>query len=263
VTRNLTWTPFYSYFKREVSRFFKVIYQTIATPLISSTLYLLIFGLSIGQEIEISPSVSYLMFLIPGLVMVTSLRNAFDNAIGSIATAKFCGELEDLRSSPLSPTQIAWGSALAATLRGLVVGAITLGIGFLLTLFSEESWLHFAHPVLFFFFLILGSLVFSHIGLAVGLLSKNFEQVSAINTFILLPLVYLGGVFFSLHLLHPIWQLFSRFNPLLYMVNGVRYGMLGISDVDIVFATIVTIASWALSYLFVLWSLKVGSYKRW
>jgi len=255
--------PLWTIFQREVRRFMKVIFQTIATPLISSGLYLLIFGVSIGNEIDVGKGLSYLAFLIPGLVMMTTLRNALENAVGSIVTSKFVGELEDLRMAPLSSSQIVWGNALAAILRGIIVGIVTLGVGYLFYWINEGELYQVQHPEILFLFLVIGGLAFAHLGLAICMVSTNFEQVNAINTFILLPLIYLGGVFFSLEQLHPFWQVVSQFNPLLYMVNGVRYGMLGVSDVSLATSFAVTVVTWAVFYVVAIWSLKKGSYKRW
>jgi len=263
MTANIMLIPFWTVFMREVRRFMKVIFQTIATPLINSALYLLIFGVSIGNEIDVGKGISYLAFLIPGLVMMTVLRNSLENAVGSIVTSKFVGELEDLRMVPLSTTQIVWGNGLAAILRGLVVGLVTLGVGYLFFWFVHHEVFPLAHPLILTTFLLIGGLAFAHLGLAICMLATNFEQVSAINTFLLLPLIYLGGVFFSLDQLHLFWQVLSQFNPLLYMVNGVRFGMLGVSDVDVGFALGVTLMTWILFYALAVWSLKKGSYKRW
>lgn len=259
----IEFVPFWTIFMREVRRFMKVIFQTIATPLISSALYLLIFGVSIGNEIDVGKGISYLAFLIPGLVMMTVLRNSLENAVGSIVTSKFVGELEDLRMAPLTTAQIVWGNGLAAILRGILVGVVTLGVGYLFFWLVNEQIFPFKYPLILLVFLIIGGLAFAHLGLAICMLATNFEQVSAINTFLLLPLIYLGGVFFSLDQLHPFWQVLSQFNPLLYMVNGVRYGMLGVSDVGVGFSLAVTFLTWIIFYALAIWSLKKGSYKRW
>lgn len=260
---NQVWIPFVTVFQREVRRFLKVIFQTIATPLISSTLYLLIFGVSIGSDIEVGKGISYLAFLIPGLVMMTTLRNSLENASGSITTSKFVGELEDLRMAPLSPTQIVWGNGLAAIFRGIIVGLITLGVGYIFFWIMNEKLYRIEHPWILAGFLFVGGMAFANLGLSICMLATNFEQVTAINTFLLLPLIYLGGVFFSLNQLHSFWQVLSQFNPLLYMVNGVRYGMLGKSDVDVGLCFAVTFFTWICFYILAIWSLKKGSYKRW
>jgi len=261
--KDLTWTPFFAIFYREIRRFFKVIFQTVATPLISTTLYLLIFGVSIGKEISDIQNVSYLGFLIPGLVMMAILRNAFDNASGSIITAKFTGELEGLKMAPLSPNQIIFGIGFASVVRGWIVGALTWLIGLIFMNATEQPLpLPPQLSVLILFFL-MGGLAFACLGITTTMFAKNIEEISAVNTFLLVPLIYLGGVFFSLEQLHPIWQTISRFNPLLYFVNGVRFGMLGISDLDPVFCFIVSLATTFLFYLAAVWGVKKGSYQSW
>lgn len=260
---NLYWSPFYSLLTREIRRFLKVIFQTVATPLISTTLYLLIFGVSIGKALEKIHNFSYLAFLIPGLLMMSTLRNAFDNSSGSIITSKFSGELEDLRIAPLSPIQIAWANGLGGLCRGLIVGLITLVIGSIFYWIDQQEFLPIHSPFLLLCFLVFGGLAFANLGLCVAMLSKNFEQVSAVNTFALLPLIYLGGVFFSLEHLHPFWQTLSLLNPLLYLVNGVRYSMLGSSDVDLYVSLSVAFFSCVLFHLGAIFSLKKGSYHKW
>lgn len=259
----LTWTPFFSLFSREVHRFFKVIFQTLATPLISATLYLMIFGVSIGKEIQNIRDFPYLAFLIPGLVMMGTLRNAFDNSSGSIIISKFCGELEDLQVAPISPTQIAWANGLGGLVRGLIVGSITLIIGIAFYWVAYKTFLSISHPFLLLFFMFCGGLAFANLGLAVAMQSVNFEHVSAINTFILLPLIYLGGVFFSLDHLHPFWQTLSQFNPLFYLINGVRYSILGSSDVNITLSFLVSLLTLIAFHSLAVWSLKKGSYHCW
>lgn len=259
----LRFTPFIALFTREVRRFFKIIFQSIATPLISTTLYLLIFGVSIGRDIQIGEGVSYLLFLIPGLMMMTTLRNTLENAMGSIVVMRFCGELEELRIAPITPTQIVWGNGLGALLRGLIVGLLTLLVGLIFYYLMHGTLFEVKHPMLALFFLIVGGLAFAHLGLIMSMFASSFEQVNAINVFILLPMIYLGGVFFSLEQLHPFWQTLSQFNPLLYFVNGMRYSILGVSDVNIYLATGVLVASMVILNLFAIFSLKRGSYQRW
>lgn len=256
-------SPFLALLYREVRRSFKIFYQTIATPLISTGLYLLIFGVSIGKEIKDIHHFSYLAFLIPGLMMMSNLRNTFENAMGSIVVMRFCGELEELRMLPISPTQIAWGNGLGALLRGLIVGYLTLLLGMIFYWFTNGEILTIQHPWLCLLFLVLSGLSFAHLGLTISMYATNFEHINAVNTFILLPLIYLGGVFFSLEQLHPYWQTLSKLNPLLYMVNGLRYSVLGISDVNIETALVVSICSFLALHLMAIRSLQNGLYSRW
>ncbi len=260
---SLYFIPFFALLRREILRFLKVIYQTLATPLINTTLYLLVFGVSIGKEINMLGDITYLAFLIPGLVMMSALRNSFDNSTSSIVTSKFCGELEDLRMVPISNVQIAWAKSLGSLVRGVFVASLTLFIGLVFYRYTEGVWLQIHSPLALAFFVITGSLAFANLGLGVAMQAKTFEQVNAIQVFILLPLIYLGGVFFSLENLHPFWQAASKLNPLLYLVNGVRFGILGYSDVNLFAAGALSLLTFSIFYYYALWSLKNGSYSRW
>ncbi len=255
--------PFLGLLRREVLRYLKVPYQTIGSPLINSLLYLFIFGLSLGRNIDLPGYPSYLLFLIPGLIMMTSLKNAFDNCASSCVSSKYAGELIDLRTVPLTVLNIAWAYALAGLTRGLIVAILTYVVSFFLVLGSQGELLPMAHPWIFLFFLITAGLSFSSLGLTIGMWSKNFDALTAISTFILMPLIYLGGVFFSLDSLHPFWQKVSHFNPILYMINGVRYGLLGVSDVDLGVAACFSIGCFILFHTFALLVLRKGSNYHW
>ncbi len=263
VKRELVWTPFYALVLREVRRFLKVAVQTVFMPVVNSFLYLLIFGVSLGPRLALSNEVSYLAFLIPGLVMMGALNNALMNSSSSIIIAKFSGELEDLRVAPLSPYNIIWAMAVGALFRGFVVGGITFLVGYGFYFYHHGALLTIAHPLALIFFLSVGCLAFGKLGIAIALWSKNFDHVSAITAFIVMPLLYLGGVFYSIHNLHPFWQLISKYNPLLYFINGVRYGILGMSDVDTMIAALVAIVTLLISHAMAIWSLQTGSYHRW
>lgn len=261
--QELHFTPFYTVFKREIQRFLKVMVQTVLTPLINSFLYLLIFGVSLGRHIQTSQGVSYLAFLIPGLVMMGCLNNAFQNSSSSIIAGKFGGDLEDFRVSPLSHQQVIWAMSLGGLVRGVVVGLVTFLLGLLFYRLSEGQVLPVAHPFILFYFVAVGGLAFAKLGISVAFWAKNFDQLSAISGFILLPLIYLGGVFFSIENLHPAWKIVAKVNPLLYLINGVRYGLLGVSDVDLQLATIVSLATLIVFHILAYRGLKQGSFVRW
>lgn len=262
-TVDLRWTPFRTLLRRENARFFKVIVQTIVTPLVNGSLYLLIFGVSLGQSITLEMNVSYLAFLIPGLVMMGCMNNAFQNTSSSLVSAKFQGELEDLKVAPLSASQIVWAMSLSALYRGLLVGLITFIVGEVFYFFSFGELLKIHHFLPLMIFLCWGGLIFANFGLAVGFWAKTFDQMSAISGFILTPLMYLGGVFFSVQGLHPIWQKIAMFNPMLYLINGVRYGMLGVSDVNPWTAFAIASVALVMTHAVALYTLKVGSFQRW
>jgi ABC-2 type transport system permease protein len=261
--KEIHWIPFKTLFCREVARFFKVASQTILTPFISSSLYLTIFGVSLGDRIVMGNDVPYLSFLIPGLVMMGCLNNAFQNTSSSIVSSKFSGELEDLKVAPLSYMQIISALMMAGLLRGMVVAAITLLVGELSFFSVYARWLPIAQPMELLAFLGLGGLAFANLGITVGFWTRSFDQLSAVTGFVLLPLLYLGGVFFSVEHLPKFWKSISLFNPLLYMINGVRHGLLGFSDVDPSRALLISFVAFMVSMGLAFDSLRRGSFQRW
>lgn len=260
---NLAWVPFWSLFKKEILRFWRVIAQTLLIPLVNSTLYLLIFGVSLGNSIEVGNEHSYIAFLIPGLIMMGVLNNAFQNSSSSIATSKFHGDLEDLRTVPLTRLQIVMAMSLAGMVRGFVVGLVTYAVGQVFFYFTQGTWLVIAHPFSLVFFLCIGGYAFSALGIAIGFSSKSIDQLSAVGGFILLPLLYLGGVFFPLSKLHPFWQDLSKVNPMLYFINGVRYGVLGHTDIAPTVCVIYALVSTGLAFWLGMRAVKHGPYQRW
>jgi ABC-2 type transport system permease protein len=257
------WNAFISLYSREMKRFLKVVFQTVFTPMINSTLYLLIFGVSLGSNIHLENGVSYLSFLIPGLVMMGVLNNAFQNSSSSIVAGRFSGDLEDLKVVPLTPSVILWAMAIGGLSRGLLVGLITYSVGAVFQFATTGEVGTVAHPASLLFFLSMGGLIFAMIGIAVGFMAKSFDQMSAIGSFVLLPLIYLGGVFFSTRGLNPFWQAVANFNPVLYLINGVRYGALGVSDVDVNLAAAVSGVAFVVCYVLALRFLRIGNYGRW
>lgn len=249
--------------KREISRFIKVLFQTLVTPIISNLLYLMVFGVSLGDQIAPIQGLSYFAFIIPGLVMMSIIRNAFDNSSGSVVTSKFCGEFEDYKALPLTVTQISWALSIAALIRGFLVGLVVFLTSLVLYYLNTGQLLVIHNIALFTFFSAISGLAFGHLGIFVTLYANTFEKVSSINTFALLPLTYLGGVFFSLEHLHPFWQMLSRYNPLLYLVNGMRYSITGISDVPVNISALVSMIMLLMFYALSHWGLKNGSYQRW
>jgi ABC-2 type transport system permease protein len=225
-------TPFIFLFRKECHRFMKVLVQTVLTPLISSTLYLLIFGVSLGSQLQ-SGGEKYLAFLIPGLMMMGLMNNAFQNSSSSLVSSKFTGDIEDLGTVPLTRDHIIWAFSLASVVRGALVAAMTLLAGEVFFYFQYGQWLGVEHPLWLFYFLLTAGLAFGQMGMMTAFWAKTFDQLTAITTFVILPLTYLGGVFISIHSLHPFWQMLSKANPLFYFINGLRYSMLGTSDVDV------------------------------
>ena len=261
--RDLRFTPFATLFRREIARFVKVIVQTVITPFVSSTLYLMIFGVSLGRQIVLDGGQPYLAFLIPGLIMMGCLNNAFQNSSSSIITSKFSGDLEDLKAAPFSSMQIIWALSLAGLVRGFIVGLVTFLVGEGSYYVIYEQFLPVYHPFVLLVFLVVGGLAFANLGISVAFWARSFDQMSAVSGFILMPLIYLGGVFFSVTNLPPFWRGISLFNPLLYMINGVRFGLLGKSDVDPWLAFTVAGLAFVVSVGLALNSLRRGSFQRW
>ncbi len=255
--------PFLTLIDREVKRFMKVLIQTVVSPVISNCLYLIVFGVSLGSTVQLKSGVSYLVFLVPGLMVMGLINNAFQNSTSSIVTSKFSGDLEDLRVSPVSQNQIIWAMGVGAVIRGSFVALISGLVGAIFiynqtgTIFVPE------HPFWFLFYTISGGLMFGFCGIMVGFFAKTFDDVSAFTTFILLPLTYLGGVFISIETLHPVFQTISHLNPLFYLINGFRYSMIGISDVAGLVSAVVVFFFVILTYGLATWSLKRGSFQRW
>ena len=211
-------------FYKEVLRFWKVGFQTIAAPVLTALLYMLIFGHVLRDTVEVYPGVRYQAFLVPGLVMMSMLQNAFANSSSSLVQSKIMGNLVFLLLTPLS--HWAWFVAYVGSpvVRGLVVG---LGV-FLVTLgFSTPE---FAAPLWIVVFALLGAALLGALGLIAGLWADKFDQMAAFQNFLIMPMTFLSGVFYSLHSLPQFWQDVSHFNPFFFMIDGFRYGFFGQSD---------------------------------
>lgn len=213
-------------FYKEVLRFWKVAFQTVAAPVLTALLYLLIFAHVLEGHVTVYGSVGYTAFLIPGLVMMSLLQNAFANSSSSLIQSKIMGNLVFLLLTPLSHR--AWFVAYVGSsiVRGLVVG---LGVLVVSAFFAP---LTAAQPVWILVFALLGAALMGSLGLIAGLWSEKFDQLAAFQNFIIMPMTFLSGVFYSIHSLPPFWQRASHLNPFFYMIDGFRYGFFGVSDVS-------------------------------
>ena len=220
------WTGFRTLLYKESLRFWKVSFQTIAAPVLTGVLYLLVFGHVLDTRVEPFPGVRYTAFLVPGLVMMSILQNAFANSSSSLIQSKIMGNLVFLLLPPLSPLQFFGAYVLASVLRGLTVG---LGV-FLVTLWFAPP--AFAAPLWIAVFAFLGAALLAVLGLIAGIVSDKFDQLAAFQNFLILPATFLSGVFYSVHGLSPFWQAFSRANPFFYMIDGFRYGFFAQADVS-------------------------------
>ena len=213
-------------FYKEVLRFWKVGFQTVAAPVMTAILYLLIFGHVLESHVEVYDGVGYTAFLLPGLIMMSVLQNAFANSSSSLIQSKIMGNLVFILLSPLSHR--AWFLAYVGSsmVRGMVVGA-----GVLLATFWTAH-LSFAEPLWILSFALLGSALLGALGVIAGLWAEKFDQMAAFQNFVIVPMTFLSGVFYSIHSLPPFWQQLSRFNPFFYMIDGFRHGFFGRGDVS-------------------------------
>jgi ABC-2 type transport system permease protein len=219
-------TGFRTLFYKEVLRFWKVAMQTITAPVVTAMLYLLIFGHVLEDHVHVYPEVRYTSFLIPGLVMMSVLQNAFANTSSSLIQSKITGNLVFVLLPPLSHWEMYAAYVLAAVVRGLAVG---LGVFVVTALFAHMT---FVAPLWITAFAILGAAILGTMGLIAGIWAEKFDQLAAFQNFLIMPATFLSGVFYSIHSLPPFWQTVSHFNPFFYMIDGFRYGFFGQSDVN-------------------------------
>lgn len=213
--------------RREINRILRIWGQTLVPPAITMTLYFLIFGSLIGSRIGDMGGFDYMDFIVPGLVMMSIIQNAYGNISSSFFGAKFGRHVEELLVSPLPGWVILLGYVSGAVARGLMVGAIVLLIAMCFT------HVRVPHPFIMLSTVLLAATVFSLAGFVNAVYAKKFDDIAIVPTFILTPLTYLGGVFYSVSLLPPFWEAASWFNPVLHMVNAFRYGLLGVTDVPL------------------------------
>jgi ABC-2 type transport system permease protein len=219
-------TGWQTLFYKEVLRFWKVSFQTIAAPVLTAVLYMLIFGHVLENSVKVYDSVSYTAFLVPGLVMMSVLQNAFANSSSSLIQSKIMGNLVFLLLTPLS--HWSWFVAYVASsmVRGLAVG---LGV------FLVTGWftpLQYVAPLWIIVFAVLGAALLGAFGLVAGLWAEKFDQIAAFQNFVIMPMTFLSGVFYSIHSLPTFWQQLSHLNPFFYMIDGFRFGFFGQSDVS-------------------------------
>jgi ABC-2 type transport system permease protein len=231
-------------FKKEILRFWRVSFQTVAAPVMTALLYLLIFSHVLGGRIEVYPGVPYTIFLIPGLIMMSVLQNAFANSSSSLIQSKVMGSIIFVLLTPLSYLEFFLAFLAASIVRGLAVG---FSIYLVAICFID---LPLTHPLFILAFAIAGSGMLGAFGIIAGLWSEKFDQMSAFQNFVIMPLSFLSGVFYSIHSLPPFWQNISHLNPFFYMIDGFRYGFFGQGDISPWFSLTVVLGSFiALSFI--------------
>lgn len=213
--------------RKEITRVLRIWVQTIVPPAITMTLYFIIFGNLIGSRIGTMQGYDYMQYIAPGLIMMSVITNSYGNVVSSFFAAKFTRYIEEMLVSPMANSSIIIGHVAGGVMRGLMVGMLVT----IVALFFTK--LDVAHPFIMLSIVVLSSIVFSLAGFINAVFAKKFDDISIVPTFVLTPLTYLGGVFYSISMLPEFWQSVSKANPILYMVNAFRYGILGTSDIAI------------------------------
>lgn len=241
-------------YRFEMSRFFRTIWQSIVSPVVSTSLYFVVFGTAIGSRIDQVEGTDYGAFIVPGLVMLTVLTQSVQNASFGIYFPKFIGTIYEHLSAPISFIEIVIGFVGAAATKSLLIGSIILITA---TLFVD---LRIEHPVQMVAFLLLTCVSFSLLGFIIGILSKSFEQLQLVPLLVITPLVFLGGSFYSITMLPPVWQTISLFNPVLYLVSGFRWSFFGLADVPVT-ASLAAILLFTGACLAVIWWIFKTGYR--
>ncbi|HIK01689.1 TPA: ABC transporter permease [archaeon] len=237
--------------RREIKRFLNIYGDTLVTPLISSLLYLFIFGYSIGKLVPSFSGISYMEFIIPGIIMMSVIQSSYANTSFSIFISKWAGNIADLLTAPLSYMEIVIAITIGGVTRGLLVAA---GVYLVSAFFAGFLMYSFLHT---FVFLALITIVFSLAGIVVAIVSDDFEHLTVFNAFILTPLVFMGGVFHPVNILPPLFQKITMLNPLFYMVSGFRYGLTGVAETSVLSSFLVLVA-----FIVVLFVTVVTMFKR-
>ncbi|MDQ2695177.1 MAG: ABC transporter permease [Pseudomonadota bacterium] len=237
---------------KECLRFLRIWLQTILPPVITTALYFIIFGNLIGGRIGPMDGLPYVQYIAPGLIMMAVITNAYANVVSSFFGAKFQRHIEELLVSPISNNLILLGFIAGGTARGLVVGVAVAAVA----LVFADLGVH--DPAITLAVVVLTAVLFSLAGFVNGIYAKSFDDISVVPTFVLTPLTYLGGIFYSIQLLPPFWQTASLANPILYMVNAFRYGILGVSDIPMGAAFAIILLFIGVLYGFSLWLLHRG-----
>jgi len=232
----------------EMARTFRTIWQSIVSPVISTSLYFVVFGAAIGSRIETVEGVSYGAFIVPGLIMLTVLQQSVTNAAFGIYFPKFVGTIYEVLSAPVTVIEIVIGYVGAAATKALMIGLIIFATAHL---FVD---LPIAHPVWMLAFLVMTTFSFAMLGFIIGIWAKNFEQLNLVPMLVITPLVFLGGSFYSISMLPPVWQTVTLFNPVVYLISGFRWSFFGTADVPVA-ASLAAIALFAGLCLLAIWAI--------
>jgi ABC-2 type transport system permease protein len=239
-------------YKFEMARTFRTVMQSIASPVLSTSLYFIVFGSAIGSRMADIDGVSYGAFIVPGLIMLSILTESISNASFGIYMPRFSGTIYEVLSAPISVLEILLGYVGAAATKSIMLGTIILATARLFVSFSIE------HPLWMLAFLILTSVSFSLFGFIIGIWADGFEKLQIVPMMVVMPLTFLGGSFYSISMLPPLWQKIALFNPVVYLVSGFRWSFYGASDVSVSVSLLMTLVFLSLSSVAVWWIFKTG-----
>ena len=230
---NINWVAIYTMIRREVMRTFRVVVQTLVAPVISASLYIFIFCVVVGKSIDTIVGVPYITFVFPGILMLSVINASFGSSSSSLYFARFTKSIEELLVAPVSYLEIIFGYMLGSMMRSLIVASLILLVGVFFGAVTLSS------PQLFVVYILGVSAIFSLLGMLVGLWAQSFEQLSVLNTFIITPFTYLGGIFYSITMLPEVVQTITKLNPFFYFVDGIRHAMIGISEANVMVGALV------------------------
>lgn len=243
---------FLALIRREVHRFMTVFRQTIFPPLVSTFLYLFVFGQSLGSKIDAIQGIPYLQFLVPGLMMMTIIEGSYANTSSSLFISRWANNIEELLVTPLSYIEMVSAILIGGLVRSLVTAIGVYGVSFFFAPMPIE------HPLLAFYFVVFVSLIFSSLGIIVALFAEEFEHLAVTTTFVITPLVFFGGVFHSIQMIPAALQKFTLLNPMLYMINGLRYAMLGTSDAPVATSMAIILIIFSALFSTAVYLFKIG-----
>ena len=252
MTLRQQWVAFSTIVTKEVMRFVRIWVQTVLPAMITMGLYFVIFGHLIGSQLAPIQGYNYIEYIVPGIILMAIINNSYANVVSSFFSSKFQRHIEEMLISPMPNYLILLGFVGGGMVRGLVVG---IGVTAVAAVFAH---LHMHNLAVILSVVVLTSVLFSLAGLINAIYAKTFDDISIIPTFVLTPLTYLGGIFYSVDMLPPFWQHVSLVNPILYMINAMRYGMLGVSDIDVRLALLIVVGFVVALYLFALYLLRKG-----
>lgn len=248
----MNWTGIWAIYKFEMERFFRTLMQSFLSPVLSTSLYFVVFGAAIGSRIQEVEGVSYGAFIVPGLVMLSVITQAISNASFGIYFPKFTGTIYELLSAPVNFLEIVLGYVGAAATKALFIGVVILVTA---TLFVD---LKIAHPFAMVLFLLLTCTSFALMGFIIGIWAENFEQLQLVPLLIVTPLIFLGGSFYSISMLPPVWQTITLFNPVVYLISGFRWSFFGLADVPIAVSLFAIAGFTALCLAVIWWIFRTG-----